>query len=257
MNVARESLKDFRRNYRPKGVIPYDDPNRLAFPVTVGDNYPITQDVINDDREEIKDAFMNNFFIAMLAREGQNATATEINELAGEKTSMLSAISSRLNSEFFNPLFDRVWSIVMENDWLPPLPKSMQGVQGAIKVDYTGPLAQAMKRYSATQGIVGSMSNFAPFLEIYPQMADNIDPDELAIQLLEGSGMPSSIIKDRAVRDKERQQRAQAQQQAQQAEQLAQAADMVGKTTTAPEPGSGAEAIMKEMQGAAPGPGRA
>jgi hypothetical protein len=248
MNVASENVADFRRNFRPKGVLTYKDENRLASPVVLGANYPVTQDIINDDQQEIKDAFMNNFFIAMLARQGRQATATEINELAGEKTSMLSAISSRLNSEFFNPLFDRVWDIAQQNDWLPPLPESMAGKTGAIKVDYIGPLAQAMKRHAATQGIVGSMSNFAPFLEIYPQMADNIDPDELALQLLEGSGMPSSIIKDRSIRDKERQQRAQAQQEAIEAEKLAQTADMIGKTTKAPEGGSGAEAIMNELQ---------
>lgn len=252
MNVAKENVADFRRNFKPKGVITYQDEKRQAFPVVLGANYPITQDVINDSQMQIKDAFMNQFFIAMLAREGRNITATEVNELAGEKTSMLSAISSRLNSEFFNPLFDRVWDIAQQNNWLPPVPESMQGVTGAIKVDYIGPLAQAMKRFAATQGIVGAMQNFVPLLELYPSMADNIDPDELALQLLEGSGMPSSIIKDRSIRDKERAQRAQAAQQAQQAEQLAQTAEMVGKTTTAPEAGSGAEAIMNELQSGAP-----
>lgn len=253
MNVAKENVADFRRNFRPKGVLTYQNENRLASPVVLGANYPVTQDIINDDKEEIKDAFMNQFFIAMLARQGRTITATEVNELAGEKTSMLSAISSRLNSEFFNPLFDRVWDIAQRNNWLPPLPESMVGKTGAIKVDYTGPLAQAMKRYAATQGIMGAMNNFAPLLEIYPQMADNVDPDELALQLLEGSGMPSSIIKDRSVRDQERQARAQAQAQALEQEQMNQAADVMNKTTKAPEAGSGAEAMMKglEQQGLA------
>jgi hypothetical protein len=230
----------------PMGYNYYTQTSGKIEPVQFGSQYPLGLEVLDRIHKTIDDHFYTEFFM-MLARAERQMTAREIIERQGEKSAVLGAVVGRLNSEFLSPLIERTFNIAMRSGWLPQPPPTLQG--GRVDVEFIGPLAQAQRRYSQTQGINASLGSIMSMAQIFgPTVLDNFDSDEIARKLATAEGMPQKGIREEPDMQEIRAQRAQQIAAQQQMEMLGQTADIRDKMTEPAAPGSPAENIDRQLQ---------
>ena len=146
----------------------------------------------------IESHFHTDFFL-MLSRaafEKINLTATQVLEMQGEKAAVLGSRIGALQTEFLNPIIDRMFSIERRAGRIPPIPDVLLEYSGTnIEIDYMGPLAQAQRRLFKTQNINAALSSVAPLLEVAPDVVRSIiNWEETIRELLETNGMPQKCI---------------------------------------------------------------
>jgi hypothetical protein len=92
-----------------------------------------------------------------------------------------------------------------------------------MKIEFTGPLANAQKKYHTMGGTMQALQMVGPILQMFPSSGDFIDADALMKNTLEGQGMPQSVIREdddvNKIREERLKQQMQQQQQALQMQQ--------------------------------------
>lgn len=147
---------------------------------------------IEATRTQIKTGFYNDLFL-MLANQPLRSgiTATEIAERHEEKLIMLGPVLERLHAELLDPLIDRTFELMLENDMIPPAPEQLQGAE--IKVEYISILAQAQKMVATTS--VNQFFGFAGQLAAAnPEVLDKIDFDQAVDVYADLTGVPPSLV---------------------------------------------------------------
>ena len=219
MNVPAESRG--RLNLEPRGMNPYVDPSRVITPIQQVGQYPIGRDREEDVREIIRQHYHVDMFLMMAQHNAYgNRTATEVLEMQSEKAAIMGAVTSRIEGELFDGLFDRYFEIGMREGWLPtPPPEAYDLLQGAeIKVDYIGPMSQIQNRFYQKQSIDVPLQRILSYAEVMPEMLDVINTTELATHMANESSLPDNVIRSRQEVIEIQGRRAQMIQQAQQAE---------------------------------------
>lgn len=239
---APERMKGMIR-LKPNGINYIESPDDRIEPINLLGNYPIGVDREEKKQEAIKKHFRVEFFL-MLANATRRMTATEIIERQGEKAALLEAPITRLSTDVLNPIFDRIFEIEWQAGRIPKPPAGLEGKE--IEIDYIGPLAQAQRRLFRTQGTDRFLERAIPIIQLNPNVADNIDWDELIREYAEADNVPQKILnpKDKVAelrRLKEEVSRMQAMLQIAQ-----QQAEQYPKLAKAPEPGSPAEKMTEE-----------
>ena len=207
-------------------------------------DFIITKDMLEFEREVIKEAFFKNVLEVLGPLKGDRRTQLEIAERLREGLKKLSNPIGRVIVELFNPVITRTVLLLARNGRFPPAPPELQG-QG-FKVDYIGPLVkmlrdQQIKAFEYWLTLVAGMES------VFPGAVDNVDYDRATRDLGESLGVKYSHIRPVRERDMIRQQRQQMMEQ-QQALQAAQVAAQGYKATTkAPEAGSAAEQLQGAM----------
>jgi hypothetical protein len=142
-------------------------------------------------------------------------TATEVMELQGEKSAVLSNLVVQLNS-MLSKIIQRSFNLLWKKGKIPPPPETLINQYGAnMEVDFVGPLAQQLKKYHTMGGIASAIQLARPIMEMFPNSADYLNPDELMKRAMEGQAMPQAVIREDDDVQKIREERAIAQQQAQ------------------------------------------
>lgn len=219
MNVPSEQLG--RLNLEPRGMNPYVDPSRVVKPIQQVGQYPIGRDREDDVREIIRQHYHVDMFTMMAQHNAYgNRTATEVLEMQAEKAAIMGAVTSRIEGELFDGLFDRYFELGMREGWLPlPPPEAYDLLQGAeIKVDYIGPMSQIQNRFYQKQSIDVPLQRILAYAEVMPEMLDVIDTTELAMYMANESSLPESIVRGRSQIAEIQAARAEMMAQAQQAE---------------------------------------
>ncbi len=231
-------------NLKPRGFTYYEDEKRPIAPINAIGQIPWSLEWQQDAIRQIDQHFMVDFFL-MLERSDKQMTAREVMERQGEKAAVMGARVGRLQSDVLNPIIDRVFDIEQEAGRIPPLPQILMDLGGQkIEVDYLGPLATAQMRLFKNQGITASLQIIAPIMEVKPDIADNINWDEMTREILETNGMPSKCINDEDTRNAIREQRNQQAQAMQAAEEGKVIADALPKAGKAVESGSPLAMLM-------------
>ena len=202
--------------WKPRGLNPYDDHNKIIRPAETGGTFPIGIDREEKIQAAIKERFHVDTFLMLANLEGRGQmTAYQVSEMMGEKAAILGAELAPLNTQMdsildlvyfilaaknpenggsINPRPDALYELALEGDSFSPI--------------YQGPLAQAQRRLLKTQGIQAAMEFAAPIIQAFPQAADNIDADELLVEGLRSFNFPQNAIKPKDRVASERQQRA-------------------------------------------------
>lgn len=239
-----------RFQINPGGMIPYTDPSRRIFKMDVAGNYPIGGDILEIVREQIRNHYRIDFFLMLSQSVQHNRTATEVQEMQGEKAAILGTIIGKINSELLNPTIANAYEIAIEQGWIEPMPEEiMQDARGKVRISYLGPLAQAQQRYYQTQGPRAALNEILPLLQVWPEERDQINGGETITHILRAAGMPERLINDPRVVEAIKQQRAQQEAAAQQQAAMAQAAEVYGKTNQQPAEGSPAQSIADQLRG--------
>lgn len=238
----------------PRGFNYISTPDEIIEPIRTGENYPITLEVVQQLKQDIKDWFNVDFFL-MLQQQAGNRTATEVMELQGEKAAVLSNLIVALNGAL-SKIITRSFNLLMRNGKMPDIPQSLKGANTSMKIDFIGPLAQAQKKYHSLGGIAQALSMAQPIMQIFPNASDFIDADELIKHAMEGHGMPQRVIREdddvQKLREERAMAQAEAQQQAQQQQMMQSLMQNANKLGSAPEDGSPMADMQKQISGSLP-----
>lgn len=217
---------------------------RAPMPLYTGvQQLPFTVEYQDRERQVINDHFYVGVFMMMsqLAAAGQSErmVAAQVAELQGEKAAILGTRVGRLQSELFDPLIYRVYSIEAAAGRIPTPPDILlDSMHGPVEVQYLGPLSQAQTRLTKVRAIqtgFGILQNLAQF---NPTVIDAVDCDAAAREAMDAVGFPVSLYRQPREIAAIRQQRNKMQQQERTAENFPKIARGAASLSKAPESGS-------------------
>lgn len=143
-----------------------------------------------DRRQRVRDAFYVDQL--KLQQGGPQMTATEVMQRTEDAMRLLGPLLGRMQSEFLRPLIDRVFSIMVKRQLIPPAPQALQGQK--LDVRYSSLIAKS-QRMNEMQNINRVVQTLAPFIQIDPTVADNINGDAAARIIAGGYGVPAELMR--------------------------------------------------------------
>lgn len=157
----------------PNSIIHVRQGARRPEPLDSGNKTAITTQLIDQSREQIKEAFFNNVLGPI--PENDRMTATEVIERIRQKMIIMSPVVARISSEVFDKLIPNAFTILRNIGLIPPPPQELAG--NPMKVHYTSPLARGQKAAEAAT-IQQLMEFAAPLITADPRLLDIINGDE-------------------------------------------------------------------------------
>jgi hypothetical protein len=240
--------ESMRGNVRmtPNGYNYYDNNKNVITPIQTGINYPIGIDQQERLQQSIEDKYRVSFFQMLTkAGEGRERTAREIIEMKSEQAVLMGPQVDRLTGEGLAKVFRIVSDIEDRAGRFEGMviPDVVLELGGSIDITFTGPLAQAQKELFEMQPIQRGINAIAPIAQVFPNILDRVNEDEMAEAILEASAFPQKLIRTDEEVAEIREQRAAAQQQQMQQQMMLEAADRVPKLSKEIEPNSPIEAL--------------
>ena len=228
----------------------------MAIPYNNGARLDLGQEMIEDTRKVINEAFLVTLF-QILVQTDREMTAYEVMQRAQEKGALLAPVAGRQQSELLGPIIQREIEILAAAGQLPPMPKALQDMGGEFEISYQSPLARAQKAEQAI-GLSNTFGILQPIAQINPDVMDRFDFDIIAKDLaMDINGLPATWLHDddamAAIR-KGRQDQQQMQQAVQAAPAMSAAAANIAKLQAAAGAGGGTLPGM-QLPGAQPGGG--
>jgi len=197
----------------------------LVKPLQTGARLDITLEMMDAERALINDAFLVTLF--QILAESPTMTATEVLERAQEKAQLLAPIMGRVQSEFLGPIIEREIDILAHAGQLPPMPDALLERNGDYQIEYTSPMARAV-RASDGVAIARTLESVIPLAQIDASVLDEFDLAATAREMAKINGVPAKILRS----DADKKARAQARADQQEAAQLLQAAPVVSQTAS-------------------------
>ena len=215
-------------------------------PLQIGSNWQITDLKENQLRTAIRQAYYSD---QLQLQEGPQMTATEVQVRYELMQRLLGPTLGRFQTEFLNPLIERVFGIMMRADALMPRPEAMSGMN--MDIEYVGPLARSQRMEEAIA--VERLYQLAmQVVQVDPTVMDVINHEQAIRMRATLLGVPKTVLRGEDEVAEIREQRAAAQQQAQEqamAQQQADSALSQGKAMTEmskPETKEGMEEAMAQ-----------
>jgi len=181
-------------------------------PLQIGSNWQITDLKENQLRTAIRQAYYSD---QLQLQDGPQMTATEVQVRYELMQRLLGPTLGRFQTEFLNPLIERIFGIMYRSGALNKAPSSIDDAK--IDIEYVGPLArsQRMEEAVAIERLYQLAMNIG---QVDPAIMDNIDHDEAIRMRAKLLGVPKTIMKDPNDVNDIREQRAMMQQAQQQAQ---------------------------------------
>jgi hypothetical protein len=158
----------------PGGINYYNstlNPEFKIEPIVTGGRPDIGFELIESRRQHIIRSFYVDW---MQLQEGPQMTATEVQQRTEDKMRNMSPSISRHQSEFLDPVIDRVFNIAMRKQLIEKPPQELEGIQ--LRVEYVSPVARA-QNMTRVMGIQRMLVEIAPLAQLKPEILDRIDPD--------------------------------------------------------------------------------
>ena len=190
-------------------------------PLQIGSNWQITDMKENQLSTAIRQAY---YSAQLQLQEGPQMTATEVQVRYELMQRLLGPTLGRFQSEFLNPLIERVFGIMVRANAFMPTPEIIGNRK--MDIEYVGPLArsQRMEESIAIERLYQLAMNVG---QIDPAIMDNINHDEAIRMRAKLLGVPKTVLRGldevMEMREAKAQQQAQMMQQ-QMAQQQAQTA---------------------------------
>ncbi|MEE9529104.1 MAG: portal protein [Dehalococcoidia bacterium] len=204
-------------------------------------NFPITKDILEMERQVIRDAYFSQAFAPLTGLTGDRRNTLEIRQRVQEAFKKIGAPIGRIQSELFTPTITRVILLLLRNGVIPPPPPELENE--GFKLEYVGPLSLALQssEIEASQIWMGVIKEIA---EVEPTSVDNIDFDDTIRRIGRNLGVNEEDIASIEERDAKRETRAQQLQEQKEMELATLAAQNAGQLGQTPEQGSPAEALI-------------
>src|SRR5208283_3578371 len=152
-------------------------------------------------RQIINEHFHTDVFMLMsqLSQRGNQSRMVmeQVQELQGEKAAILGTRVGNLQSEAFDPLISRVYSIESMAGRIPTPPDILlESIHGPVEIQYLGPLAQAQTRLTKVRAITTGLQLLTQIAQNNPTSIDVVDYDKAAMEVLEAVMFPASCYRD-------------------------------------------------------------
>lgn len=159
--------------------------------------------------EQRRVAVREAFYASLLLLVNQpGRTATEVLALQEEKMRLMGPHLGRVQSEFLDPLIERVFGLMMRGDSLPPPPEELRSAR--IEIEYVSPMARAQKA-SEAHAVARTLEIAAPMAQLHPDVFDNFDLDAMLRLAGNAYGLPATMMRDPRQVEEMREQRQQMQ----------------------------------------------
>ena len=188
-------------------------------PLPIGSNWQITDMKESQLRTAIRQAYYSD---QLQLQQGPQMTATEVQVRYELMQRLLGPTLGRFQSEFLNPLIERVFNIMMRAEALMPPPEVIQNQK--VDVEYVGPLARSQRMEESIA--IDRLYQLAMQVgQVDPSIIDNINHDIAIRARAELLGVPKTVLRGLDEITEMREARAQQQQMAQQMAMQQQQAD--------------------------------
>ncbi len=201
-------------------------------PLETGKNFPLSRDMQQDTREQIRMGFLLDLF--NLPRAGDaKMTATEIIARQQEFIRELGPVFGRLETDYSAPMVERAFNIMLRANAFLPVPEVLS--QKSVRFEYESPVKRIREQSEALAAdawverqaeIAGATGR--------PEVLDVINFDNYARFTAEATNIPNILLRDKDEVEAARKARAEAQAQAAQAEQAQQIAETVSTAANIP-----------------------
>ena len=201
---------------------------------TVSEIYRVNFDYngVSNAVERVEQRIQRNFFndIFLTASRDPNASplkATQVNVQEQEKMLRMGPVVERLQHEFFYPLVDRCFNIMLRKEKFEPLSPELADMAGDFSISLISPLATA-QRSVALGGIQAFMGFVGQTAQFDPSVLDNVDSDKAVREYADITGVDIGVLRPSDGVAKIRDDRAKAQAAKAKQEQAMQAAQVQG-----------------------------
>lgn len=194
-------------NYYRSGAPQYD---RIA-PIFNDARVDFGYQVMDAEKVSIREAF---YVDQLKLREGPQMTATEVAERAEQALRFLGPMLGRMQTEFLEPLVERVYYMLLQQGEIEQPPAEIADVE--LKIQFSS-VAAMSQRMSEVQNINRAMAAITPFASFDPSVMDIFDGTATAKYLAKLFNYPQEGIRNQDQIDKIRKDRAEQQQAQQQA----------------------------------------
>jgi hypothetical protein len=235
-------LRERRLNLFPGGMN-YTDKDAALKPIfQVNPDIPGQMAAIQQSQDMINKLFYSDLFILIAGADNPQWTAFEVQVRQQEKLQILGPVIQNLIHELYDPLIERVFSIMNRRGMFSEPPEELYGQE--IKIEYVSTFALAQKASGLSEinnllGVIGQVAQFNP------EVTDKLKADAIVDQYINTTNIPATIIRADDEIDAMRQQRAQ---QAQQAQEMAAMQQIAG----AAKQGAGAVKDLGATEGILP-----
>lgn len=238
--LADSSLKGHVNDF-PGGVTYFDGlANNTASPVRrlheTRENAGGVQAQIEAVLQRIGRMWYNDLFAAMLNINAANAkqlTAREVNEISGEKVTLLGPVLMRMDHDFLTPLTDSVFDIQYADGFVTDIPDEFLNGYMEIGTQYVSTLYTESVANLKKRGIFNILDVVGMVAQVKPEVVDKVDADRVVDEF--GAIYPDAarIIVETKTCARIRAQRAQAQAEQVRAAQMAELSKTAGANAKA------------------------
>lgn len=155
-------------------------------------NFQINREMMDMERETIRDVFLLTIFEVLINRRGQTPpTATEVLELTKEKGALLAPTMGRQQNEALGPQIERELDLLSMQGRVPDMPGELAEAEAEYEVQYDSPLARAQRAEQGaglfrTVEFATAMANATQD----PSVFDHIDMDAAMPALMDINAVP-------------------------------------------------------------------
>jgi hypothetical protein len=155
---------------------------------------PYAVEMIQDERSEIKTAFLEEFY-KILTDPNSRMTTTEVLEVMSKQGILVRPYASRYETEKQNPVSQRELDCAIRWNQLDPFPPQVLEAGEWPRVDYDNMLA-AMARAESTSKGLRFIEALTPLAQVDPTIYDYLDTDVMVPSLADDIGVDASWIRD-------------------------------------------------------------
>jgi len=208
----------------PGGLTYVRDINGIK-PMQNGTQWQVSQIKSSELITNIRRTFFND---QLQLHEGPNMTATEVRARMELMQQILGPVVGRLQSEFLNPLIQRVFMVMFRAGLFAEPPASLLQGGSKLDVEYVSPLARAQKMEEVF-AVERWFQQLGGMAQVDPTALDVIDFSKMGRMLAKRLGVPAEVMKSEEEMQKMMMQRQQEQAQQQQMMQRQVALDQSGQ----------------------------
>lgn len=172
--------------------------HQLVHPLTTGGDFRVGQEMRQDLRTSINDAFLITLFQILV--ENKQMTAYEAALRAQEKGQLLAPTMGRQEAEFLAPIIEReidiLWNRGMIQRALGPMPEALMRAGGSMKIVYRNQMAMYQKAPEAARTLM-AIQQLAPLAQLDPTVMDGFDPQGVFTVIAEANGVPQKALRSK------------------------------------------------------------
>lgn len=168
------------------------DGREMVKALQTGARLDLTRDMMQDEKQIIASAFLEDLWLILMEDPSKQMTATEILERAVEKGQMLGPAIGRQQSELLGPLIERELDVAIRAGEIPPPPPQLS----SYDIEYESPGTQ-MQKADEMVSVARLIEIATPFLAADPGLMRKFDGEEVIDRGVIALGVPRKIVRDK------------------------------------------------------------